>query len=125
MTDEFVGDPLVPEAGSFDPDRMASGEPGVPSIFHWHGEPVAVLAVVRSWKDTASCRHGSGEQYVNKHWYELATDRGTMTVYFERRLRRGSRSQARWWLYSIRRPQTAVAELPQNPNRKDSQWPTN
>lgn len=112
MTGEFVGDPLTPRAGTFDPDRMAAGEPGVPASFGWRGEEVRVRAVVRNWKETAACTHGSGERYVNKHWYELATDRGTMTVYFERRARRGPRS-ARWWLYSIcPEPATTAAVAP-------------
>jgi phosphoribosylglycinamide formyltransferase-1 len=110
MLDEFVCDPLIAEPGTFDADRMAAGEPGLPGVFRWRGEPVVVQAVVRSWKDTAPCRHGSGETYVNKHWYEVATDHGLMTVYFERRPRRGPRS-SRWWLYSLRpKAETAVAE---------------
>jgi phosphoribosylglycinamide formyltransferase-1 len=101
MADEFIGDPLKPAGAAFDPDRMAAGEPGVPSRFTWRGEPVEVTAVVRSWKETGPCTHGSGERYVNKHWYELATDRGTMRVYFERKARGGA-GGARWWLFSLR-----------------------
>jgi phosphoribosylglycinamide formyltransferase-1 len=106
MFDDFICDPLVPEEGTFDADRMAAGEPGLPGRFRWRGERVAVHGVVRTWKDSAACRHGSGERYVNKHWYELATDHGTMTVYFERSPRRGPRS-ARWWLYSLRRSEAS------------------
>lgn len=44
---------------------------------------------------------------MTKHWYELATDRGAMTVYFERKARGGPRA-ARWWLYTLRPGVTAV-----------------
>lgn len=108
MTDEFIGDPLAPDATTFDPDRMAAGEPGLPRRFLWRGEPIAVQTVLRSWKETGSCRHGSGEQYVNKHWYELSTDRGTLKVYFERKARGGAKG-ARWWLYCKSVDTTAVA----------------
>ena len=101
MTEQFIGDPLTPRGITFDPDRMAVGEPGLPRVFLWRDEPVEVRTVVRSWKDNAACRHGSGERYVNKHWYELATDHGTLTVYFERRARSGAKG-ARWWLLSLR-----------------------
>ncbi len=103
MTEQFVGDPLKPDKSTFDPDRMAAGEPGLPRRFTWRGETVEVRAVVRTWKEAADCRNGSGERYVNKHWYELATTHGRMKVYFERRPRRGSSGpgSARWWLYSL------------------------
>lgn len=106
MPDEFIGDPLTPDTATFDTARMAAGEPGLPARFLWRGEPVAVRTVLHSWRETGDCRHGSGERYVRKHWYELATTHGTMKAYFERKPRGGAKG-ARWWLYS-RRPDTAA-----------------
>jgi Family of unknown function (DUF6504) len=114
MTEEFIGDALKPDKTTYDIGRMSAGEPGLPRRFEWRGEPVEIRAVVRTWKETGCCSHGSGEQYVNKHWYELATSHGQMKVYFERRPRRGSRAgSARWWLYSLRPgvETVAVAEV--------------
>jgi len=107
MTDEFIGDPLQPDTTTFDPARMAAGEPGLPGRFLWRGEPVAVRTVLHSWRETGECRHGSGERYVRKHWYELVTTHGTMKVYFERKARGGAKG-ARWWLYSMRPNAAAV-----------------
>jgi hypothetical protein len=45
--------------------------------------------------------------YVRKHWHEIATvSDGIMKIYFERQPRRG-RTDARWWLFSIREPEEA------------------
>lgn len=99
MTNEFIGDPISPDRSTFDPDRMATGEPGLPRRFTWRGEEIEVRSVVRAWKDTGCCRHGSGERYVRKHWFEVKTDFGTLKIYFERKARGGA-GGARWWLFS-------------------------
>jgi len=81
---------------------MAIGEPGLPGEFLWRGRTVRIVEVLRSWKETGPCRHGSGEQYVRKHWYEVVTaSDGVMKIYFERQPR-GGRKSARWWIYSRR-----------------------
>jgi len=116
MTDEFIGDPLKPDATTFDPDRMSAGEPGLPRRFFWRGEPLEVQSVQRSWKETGPCSHGSDERYVNKHWYELSTDHGTMKVYFERKTRGGANG-ARWWLFSRRAENGAGANIGCEPVR--------
>jgi phosphoribosylglycinamide formyltransferase-1 len=95
MTDEFIGDPLTPDAGTFDAGMMARGEPGLPRRFTWRGESVEIRATVRSWKETGPCSHGSGEHYVKKHWFEVQTNQGTLMIYFERQPRGGPR----WWLF--------------------------
>lgn len=107
MTDVFIGDPISPDRSTFDPDRMATGEPGLPRRFTWRGEEVEIQLVLRTWKETGSCRNGSDEQYVNKHWYEVQTNHGTLKVYFERKSRGGA-GGARWWLFS--RSVTAAPE---------------
>ena len=97
----FVGEALKPVAETFDAGRMAAGGPGLPREFNWRGERVIVVKVLREWSETGPCRHGSGERYVSKHWFELETDTGqVMKVYFERRAR-GRALSARWWLFSV------------------------
>lgn len=62
---------------------MAAGEPGLPREFVWRGRTVRITAVLRTWRETGPCRHGSPERYVRKHWYEVATDSGgMMKIYF-------------------------------------------
>lgn len=106
MRERFVDEALTPVVGTSDTSRMASGEPGLPREFIWRGKTIEVEAVVRTWRETGKCRHGSQEMYVRKHWYEVATTGGAIIkVYFERQPRRGEKGSARWWLFSIREPE--------------------
>lgn len=97
----FVGEALQPVKETFDAGRMAAGGPGLPCEFLWRGSRVGVARVLNEWRETAPCRHGSGERYVSKHWFEIQTEAGeTMKLYFERRAR-GRALSARWWLFSV------------------------
>lgn len=101
MSERFVGEAIRPLAGTGDTARMAIGEPGLPGGFVWRGRTISVTAVLRSWRETGRCHHGSPEMYVRKHWYEVATaSGGTMRIYFDRQPR-GGRKGPRWWLFSI------------------------
>ncbi len=97
----FVGEALKPVAETFDTGRMAAGGPGLPREFVWRAQRVRISRVLDAWRETAPCRHGSGERYVSKHWFDLAMEDGRlMRVYFERRAR-GRALSARWWLFSV------------------------
>lgn len=96
----FVGEPLRPLDASFDTARMAVAEPGLPLRFEWRGETVEVRAVLRSWRSTGRCRHGSPERYVRRHWYRVHTRRhGMLVLYFDRNPRPGG-DRRRWWVFS-------------------------
>ncbi|HKK05263.1 MAG TPA: DUF6504 family protein [Gammaproteobacteria bacterium] len=104
MHERFVSERITPLADSHDTGRMALGEPGLPREFTWRGQTVRVASVLRTWRDTGPCRHGSGERYVRKHWYEVRTDDGRrMKLYFDRKPR-GRALSPRWWLYSVSEP---------------------
>lgn len=97
----FVGEAVKPDPATFEASRMAAGVPGLPRAFTWRGRRVEVDGVVREWRETAPCRHGSGERYVSKHWFDVRTTDGeSMRLYFERRARRRALSD-RWWLFSV------------------------
>ena len=101
MSERFVSEAIRPVAGTGDTARMAAGEPGLPREFVWCGRTISVTAVLRTWRETGRCHHGSSEMYVRKHWYEVATaSDGTMKIYFDRQPRQG-RKGPRWWLFSI------------------------
>jgi phosphoribosylglycinamide formyltransferase-1 len=101
MPERFVSEAIHPVAGTADTARMSIGEPGLPNEFVWRGRTIAVTSVLRTWRETGRCRHGSPEMYVRKHWYEVATaSGGTMKIYFNRQPR-GGRNSPRWWLFSI------------------------
>ena len=98
---EFISEPIVPEGGSFDAAGMAIGEPGLPARFVWRGVTYEVARVLHTWKTVGDCHHGSGEQYVRKHWFRVEVTDGTqMELYFDRQPRSRQRKQ-RWWLAAI------------------------
>ena len=104
MTDmnlEFVSEPIKPVVSTADPRAMAAGGPGLPREFVWRGEPLGIVAVLRTWRETGPCTHGSSESYVRKHWFEVQTTGNRRArIYFERQARGRDRTK-RWWLYSI------------------------
>jgi len=101
MPERFVSEAIKPVVATSDTSRMAAGEPGLPREFVWRGKTITIVAVLRSWRETGRCSHGSPELYVRKHWYEVATaSNGTMKIYFDRQPR-GGRKGGRWWLFSI------------------------
>lgn len=99
--ERFIGEALRPLQEDWDPQSMAAGSPGLPSAFLWGGRTLRLAALVRTWKDTGPCGHGSGERYVRRHWFEVRTTEGeVLKLYFERQRRRGT-VQSRWWLFSL------------------------
>lgn len=106
MGGRFICEALYPVTQTADVSRMAVGEPGLPRRFAWRGETLEVAEVLRVWKDTGPCRHGSGETYVRRHWFEVQTTRRQFaTLYFERQSRH-RRGAPRWWLYTLQDSQT-------------------
>ena len=100
--EQFISERIEPCADSFAASRMATGEPGLPSVFSWRGDRYEIGRVVRQWKESSPCRHGSTERYLRKHWYLVETTDGTMMkVYFERQARSKSQTRLRWWLYTV------------------------
>lgn len=98
---EFVSEPISPVGTSFDTSSMAAGEPGLPARFRWRDTEYEVARVLDRWKTTGDCRHGSGEQYVRKHWFRVEVSDGTqMEIYFDRQSRSGKGKQ-RWWLAAV------------------------
>ena len=98
---KFVSEPLKPDLDSLDPATMIPGGPGIPRRFGWRSGTLEIASIVRTWRETGACRHGSAEQYVRKHWYEVETvSNGRAKLYFERQSR-GGNPKRRWWLYSI------------------------
>ena len=105
MRERLISEAIKPVIATCDTARMAAGEPGLPEEFVWRGQTVKIVAVLRTWRETGKCRHGSDERYLRKHWFEVdTTSFGVMKIYFDRQPRGGSKGE-RWWLFSIRGPQ--------------------
>jgi hypothetical protein len=122
MPQRLISEAIKPLTGTADTRRMAVGGPGLPHQFVWRKRTVTVAAVLRTWRETGKCRHGSPEKYVRKHWYEVATASGaTMTLYFARQPR-GGRKGARWWLFSVSEPEESppsnTAKCDLRPNQR-------
>ncbi|MFO7494677.1 MAG: DUF6504 family protein [Desulfobacterales bacterium] len=122
MPQRLISEAIKPLTGTADTRRMAVGGPGLPQQFVWRKQTVTVAAVLRTWRETGKCRHGSPEKYVRKHWYEVATASGaTMTLYFARQPR-GGRKGARWWLFSVSEPEESppsnTAKCDLRPNQR-------
>jgi len=103
MARAFISEPLQPDSGTFDPARMATGEPGLPAKFRWRGRELVVAELLEQWKEHGDCKHGSGERYLRKHGYRLRTADGlVIRIYFQRSFGRSrGRVISRWWLHSI------------------------
>ena len=100
--EQFVSEAIRPDIGTVDTARMAAGEPGLPRVFRWKTHTIRIASIVRTWRETGPCDHGSSEAYVRKHWFEVVTDAGQiMKIYFERQPRSG-KNRNRWWLYTVR-----------------------
>jgi phosphoribosylglycinamide formyltransferase-1 len=102
----FISESIKPVAATADAAAMAGGGPGLPDEFQWREQRLRIRAVLRAWKETGPCKHGSGELYVRKHWFEvLLTSGETARVYFERQPR-GKGRKDRWWLYTLQQHTT-------------------
>lgn len=98
----FVSEPIDPVAGTRDASDAARGEPALPGRFRWRGVAYRIAGVVRTWKTTGPCRHGSREIYLRRHWYEIVTDpRAVMSIYCERQARSTRRIGPRWFVYAL------------------------
>ena len=100
---DFVSEPITPEAGTFDAGAMATGVPGLPRGFRWHGTTYTVVALGESWKQSApEGGRADGERYLRRHYFRLRmSDDSTWTVYFTRQPSRGGSPKNRWFLYSV------------------------
>ena len=99
---EFVGESIVPVAETMDAGRMARGEPGLPRRFRWRGAEHEIVAVIGTSKSTGDCSHGSGEQYVRRHWYDVRTRSGdVMRLSFDRSARTPAQLRTAWRIVSI------------------------
>jgi len=107
VTEQFVSEMIEPIAGTADTSRMAIGEPGLPRRFSWRNRLYEVDTVLARWKESSPCRNGSNERYLRKHWYSVRTTTGdVMKIYFERQSRTARQAKARWWLYTMRAPES-------------------
>ena len=96
MAVRFVSAALTPSVECVDSSALSMGEPPLPARLAWGGDGFAVERVVRTWRSTKNDR---GDDYLARHWYEIACADGRVAVvYFDRKELRG---RPRWWLYTL------------------------
>jgi len=101
MPEKFVSEAIKPVVNSCDTKGMSIGMPGLPGEFVWRGEKIVITDTLRTWRAIGTCRHGSGEQYARRQWFEVKTARhGIMKIYFNRSTL-GRTKEMGWWLYTI------------------------
>jgi phosphoribosylglycinamide formyltransferase-1 len=101
MIERFVSEQLRPFPEELNITSAVAGEPAIPRKFKWRGDTIEVAEVIRKWKTTSPCTHGSDERYVRKHWYEIETVDGRyLRIYFERQARSRRERKKRWWVFS-------------------------
>jgi len=101
MSEQFISEIIRPVAATCDTSRMAVGEPGLPREFVWRDQTIKIATVLRTWRETEKCRHGSPELYVRKHWFEVVTtSKIKLKIYFDRHPRKGHKHD-RWWLFTV------------------------
>ncbi len=99
---QFISENLTPVTATVDTRRLAPGAPGLPGVFLWRGRRLEIAVLLRTWRDTGPCRHGSPERYVRRHWFEVRAVSGEiLKIYFERQRRPGAAHTRRWWLHSM------------------------
>jgi hypothetical protein len=104
MVWQFMGEANHPVVGTIEADGRSSGAPGLPRKFWRRSRTFQIARVLKTWRETGPCYHGSDESYVRKHWIEVLTGFGeTMKIYFERQPRSRS-GKGRWWLFTIGKP---------------------
>ena len=102
MAGELISEPITPAPGSSRAAGAITGAPAFPACFVWRDREYELARVLRTWKDTGPCKHGSDERYVRKHLFEVLTTTGErMNIYFERQPRSSRQAAKRWWLYTL------------------------
>ncbi len=104
--DEFVSEPIVPEAGSFDTAAMSEGLAALPGVFTWRGQRYAIEECLEHHKQSSPEGGVPGnERYLRRQVFRVRLDTGQeATVYVLRQAPAGVSREAakkRWFLYSI------------------------
>ena len=62
MPEKFISEAIKPVIDTCDTKSLSIGTPALPKEFVWRKEKVIVTKILRTWRSTGACRHGSEEQ---------------------------------------------------------------
>jgi hypothetical protein len=61
MPEQFISAAIQPVVETLDAVRMSTGAPGLPREFRWGRRTIEIIRVLRTWRETGPCHHGSPE----------------------------------------------------------------
>lgn len=101
-SEQFISEPITPEAGSFSTELMARGLAALPGAFTWREKRYEILNCLDHYKETSTeGGNAQGDRYLRRQVFIVELDTGeTAKIYV---LRQSSKKQ-RWYLYSITGP---------------------
>jgi hypothetical protein len=100
MSEQFISERIKPKIETIETASLAIGTPSLPKEFIWRKQTIQITSTLRTWRTTGGCRHGSGEQYARRHWFEVTTvSHGILQIYFDRSTL-GRVKEMGWWLFS-------------------------
>ena len=104
--EEFVSEPITPEAGSFSPQQMATGLAALPAAFVWRNRRYAIVECLDHRKVSSPEGGVEGnEVYLRRQVFSVLLDTGQhATIYVQRHAPRAASAGAArrlWFLYSI------------------------
>ncbi len=106
VDEQFVSEPITPEAGSFSTALMAIGLASLPGAFTWRNRRYRIVHCLAHHKvSTPEGGVAGGEMYLRRQEFSVLLDSGQRaTIYVQRQPPRGASPAAarrRWFLYSI------------------------
>ena len=100
---EFISEPIKPEAGTFSTGPMATGLASLPEAFVWRNRRYRIVECIEHGKQSSP--DSTGEVYLRRQVFVVLLDSGQRaTLYVLRQAPRGAAPGAarrRWFLYSI------------------------
>lgn len=110
--EEFISEPITPEAGSFSTELMARGLAALPGAFTWRDKRYEIAKCIDHFKETSTeGGNAQGDRYLRRQVFVVELDTGEIAkLYVLRQGAAGGSSKAkkqRWYLYSITGPKTA------------------
>lgn len=111
-SEQFISEPITPEAGSFSTELMARGLAALPGAFTWRDKRYEVVKCIDHFKETSTeGGKAQSDRYLHRQVFVVELDTGEIAkLYVLRQGLSGGSSKAkkqRWYLYSITGPNSA------------------
>ena len=107
--EQFISEPITPEAGSFSTELMARGLAALPGAFIWRHKRYEITNCIDHFKETSTeSSSAQSDRYLRRQVFIVELDTGeTAKLYVLRNASPSRSSKAKkqlWYLYSITGP---------------------